>query len=73
MNLYKDRYLLALYDGDDELVTVLDNSADLARYLGTTPKTASCDLSRAFAGKQRTVKVGGRKCRIYFIDMEEEE
>ena len=40
MRYWKKKYLIALYDSDDELVTVLDNANELAEYLGTNANTA---------------------------------
>lgn len=72
MKIYKNRYIIALYDKDDELVTVLDNAAEFARYMSFSANIAWVTLNAVMNGKQKCVYLNGRPLSVYLIDMEDE-
>lgn len=74
-NLYKNRYLIGLYDQDDcgVLVNIVDNTNEFADYCGMTKKQAADKLSKVFKDKDSgLVYVKNRKLLIAFIDDKEE-
>lgn len=72
MKFYKGIYLIALYDKNDELITVLDNIQEFMRYTGIPRSTAAVVLSNVSKGTQRSVIIKRKKVNIYLINMEED-
>lgn len=71
--LYKGHYLIALYDREDDLIAVLDNARQMAEWLEMDQERVWTLLWYAWEGTRKYLIHRGRRCYIYFIDMEEEE
>ena len=73
MRLYKRKYILALYDKDDELVTVLDDGREFAAYMGYGYDEGYEILNGLMKGKRDKCYLDGKPIYVYFIDMTEGE
>lgn len=70
--LYKGRYLIALYDREDDLIAVLDNAGQMSEWLGIERERAWVILY--YIGKGRRYVIShGKRCYIHLIDTEGEE
>lgn len=69
---YRDEYLIAVYDEDDQLVTVCYNAVDFALYFDRTLDLAHSILSRLYLGKRKSFRFNGKKLHIEFIKEDEE-
>jgi hypothetical protein len=74
--LYKNKYLIAIYDLDDALVAVLDNVAELAKFLGKNNDQARSMLGHRFGpngqlNSQTPIYIGKRRFKIHLIEEKE--
>lgn len=68
--LYRGRYIIVFYElpANEELVALVETTAQLAKLLGYKPSTAASVLARQFNGsKEKTMVVRGVRCQVYFI------
>jgi hypothetical protein len=70
--IYRGEYLIAVYDEEDQLVTVCDNAVDFAGYFNRTVDLAHSILSRLYLGKRKSFRFEGKKFHIEFIKEDEE-
>lgn len=72
--MYKNRYLIGLYDEEDEMVAILDNYRELAEWLEIGERSALSILTKVYQGKQtQVVNYDKKMVYIYLIDMEDED
>ena len=72
--LYKNRYCIAIYDDDDEIVAVLDNYKELSEYCDINERVSRSILTRVLKGTQKKILLDKTKyCKIFLIDMVEED
>ena len=65
--IYKNKYLIAVYDSDDNLKTCVDNVHEFATHFNIEKRVADSILSRSFHGKQKTFLFKDDKLTIHFI------
>lgn len=75
---YKQKYLIAIYNLDDDLIAVVDNYKELAEFMGKTVEQAQSALSRRFSPKPQLkslapIIIKKEKCRIYLIEADEQD
>lgn len=75
---YKQKYLIAIYSLDDDLIAVADNSEELAEFMGKTVDQAQMVLTQRFGPKAQLgpfapIIVKKEKCRIYLIEVDEQD
>lgn len=66
---YRGRYAISCYTLDDEFVDIWDNIPQIEEKTGIRQNTIRC----YFCKRINTLKVYGEKCKLYLIDMKEEE
>lgn len=70
--LYKGKYMIAVYDEDDEwLLTVVDSPRDFAKWLGVPTATANNMVSRNFNGTHSSVLKNGMRFKLHFFAVSE--
>lgn len=65
--LYRNKYIIALYDKFDDLITVLNNEYEFAEYMGISINASRVALSELFNHHINYVKSDGKRIFIYFI------
>ena len=67
---YRNKYLIALYDDMDRLVTICDNAHEFKGFLDI-PKieTSYSILSKLFLQKIKSVYFRGKRLMVYFIPL----
>lgn len=65
--LYKNEYVISVYDKHDDVITCLDNTAEFARHFNLKVDIASTILSRCFYGFQKHFKFNDEMYQIIFI------
>lgn len=62
--------MIAMYDLEDNLITIFDSYKDCAKYFNTTLKTVYCSVSRIKDGKRdkKRDRQNKRWVRLYKID-----
>ena len=69
---YKGKYMLAVYDFDDNLIQVFDNCHQLAEWFDTTYEAIVAGVGRVLSGYCKYLLKKGTKYKVYTIDAEEE-
>ena len=71
---YRGKYLIALYDDIDRLVTICDNAYELKEFLDIpTVRSASSILSKLFLRKIKSVNFRGERLKVHFISLSKQE
>ena len=68
-DFYKKKYLIAVYQDDEWLVGLYDNTRDLAKGMGMKLDTAHSAMSRLFRNKQTHLKIDGKRYDVRFIKL----
>ena len=66
---YKDKYILALYDVEDNLVDVFDNIHQLSEWLDSCVESVSCSVSRILKGSINYMIYKNQKFKVYAIEI----
>ena len=77
-NFYRRKYLIALYDEDDQIFAVADNISELMGFLSIpvdkkATNRVSSKISHALERESRRVRFGDRDLFVYLIPMEDEK
>ncbi len=71
---YKNKYLIALYDDVDRLVTICDNAYEFKDFLDIpTIRSSSSILSKVFLGRIKSVNYRGERLKVHFISLSKKE
>ena len=71
---YKGKYLIALYDDSDSLITICDNAYDFKEFLDIpTINTSYSMLSKVYLGKINSVNFRGERLKVHFISLSKKE
>ena len=70
---YRKKYLIAVYEEDEWLVGLYDNTRDLAKGMGMKLETAHSAMSRLFRNKQTNLKIDGKRYDVSFIELTDYE
>ena len=70
---YKKAKLISVYNEDDVLVALCDNSKDFAKVFKMEQRVADTTISRISKGERSYFCHNGEKLFIYFIDLEPNE
>lgn len=70
---YKKTKLISVYNEDDVLVALCDNSKDFAKVFKMDQSTADSTISRIAKCERGYFTHNGEKLFIYFIDLEPNE
>ena len=71
---YRNKYLIALYDDVDRLVTICDNAYEFKDFLDIpTIETASSILSKLYLRKIKRVNFRGERLWVHFISLSKKE
>lgn len=70
---YKKTKLISVYNEDDVLVALCDNSKDFAETFKMGQSIADSTISRIADGSRNYFLYNGEKLFIYFIDLEPNE
>ena len=71
---YRNKYLIALYDDVDRLVTICDNAYEFKEFLDVpTVRSASSILSKLFLRKIKSVNFRGERLKVHFISLSKQE
>lgn len=65
--LYRGEFIAAIYDENENLVTVCDNAHDFAEYFERTVDLAHSILSRLFLKKRKSFFYKGKRLHIEFV------
>ena len=66
---YKDRFILALYDVEDNLVDVFDNIHQLSDWLECCVESVSSSVSRMLSGGTNYMFHKNQKFKVYAIEI----
>ena len=71
---YRNKYLIALYDDVDRLITICDNAYEFKKFLDIpTIRSASSILSKLFLRKIKSVNFRGERLKVHFISLSKKE
>ena len=70
---YKKTKLISVYNEDDVLVALCDNSKDFAKVFKMDQSTADSTISRISKGERSYFCHNGEKLFIYFIELQPNE
>ena len=71
---YRNKYLIALYDDIDRLITICDNAYEFKDFLDIpTVRTSYTTLSKLYLGKIKSVNFRGKRLQVHFISLSKEE
>ena len=71
---YKNKYLIALYDDIDRLITICDNAYEFKDFLDIpTKNTSDSILSKIYLGKIKSVNFRGERLQVHFISLSKKE
>ena len=71
---YKNKYLIALYDDIDRLITICDNAYEFKEFLDIPMITTSYSmLSKIYLGKIKSVNFRGERLQVHFISLSKKE
>lgn len=73
MILYKNKYIISVYDLDDFCVAVLDNEFDFAKRFDLKDSYAKTILLRFRKGLQKHFHYNGTMLAIHLIELEQSE
>jgi hypothetical protein len=65
--LYRKKYIISIYDLNDQLITIFDDVGDFANFFNKTPNQAKHILSRLFLKKSKTFYHRKKKYTASFI------
>lgn len=68
MMLYRQKYIISIYDKHDQLITVLDNAREFANYYEKTIDQAHSTLSRLFLKKRNSFYHENKQYFVAFIE-----
>lgn len=71
--LFKDKYLIALYDKEELCVAVFDNCCQMARAMGKSINVAQSLVSHFLSGDFKIINYLGTNVTIHLIPNEEKE
>ena len=66
---YKKKYLIGVYEDDEWLVGLYDNTKDLAKVNGMRLDTAHSTISRIFHKKRDKLYIDGKAYDVSFIEL----
>lgn len=70
---YKGKYMLALYNMNDDLIDVFDNCHQLANWLDTTYEAIVAAVGRVISGESAyLMKNRKTKYKVYTVEVDEE-
>ena len=70
---YKGKYMLVLYDMNDDFIDVFDNAHQLADWLDTTYESIIAGIGRAISGESAyLMKNRKTKYKVYTVEVDEE-
>ena len=69
MELYKNKYVICLYDKEETLCYQFDNAKELAEALGLKLNPVYCILSQVYNHGKNRVGIAGY--RVEFVEVEE--
>lgn len=72
MRLYKGRYLIAIYNKNDEFINVVDNAQQFSKYTGMNRNCADSFLSFLSKAGRASFGTGVNKMFVYLIEFDEE-
>lgn len=72
-NFYKKGFLIAVYDEEDQLQVVCDNTAEFARVYKKPMHTAKAIISKLASGRQTTFAYNGKYLTIVLIPLDVSE
>lgn len=71
---YRNKYLIALYDDVDRLITICDNAYEFKEFLNIpTIRSSSSILSKLFLRKIKSVNFRGERLKVHFISLSKKE
>lgn len=71
---YKGKYLIALYDDIDRLITICDNAYEFKEFLDIpTINTSFSMLSKVYLGRIKSVNYRGERLKVHFISLSKKE
>ena len=71
---YKGKYLIALYDDIDRLITICDNAYEFKAFLDIpTIETSRSMLSKVYLGRIKSVNFRGERLKVHFISLSKQE
>lgn len=70
---YKEEYLIAIYDADDNLIDVCDNAKEFADKYKKTLDVANSTITRINKGKRKTFFHGDQQLRLFLIPLDPTE
>ena len=73
IRFYKNEYLIAVYDTEDNLVGVCDNVKEFAKMYDKDELIAGNIISRISKGQRQTFYHGDRQLTIFLIPLDPEE
>ena len=66
---YKKKYLIGVYEDDEWLVGLYDNTKELAKVNGMRLDTAHSTISRIFHNKRDKLYIDGKAYDVSFIEL----
>lgn len=66
---YKGKYILALYDNNDDIVGTFDNCHQLAVFFGSTYDAIACCVGRVISGYCSHLIKDNKKYKVYAIEV----
>ena len=69
VSFYKGKYLIGVYENDEWLIGLYDNTKDLAKDIGMNINTAYSTMSRLFNGKRDKLNINGKRYDVKFIEL----
>lgn len=72
-DFYKGKFLIAIYDDNDNFIDVFDNNVDMAKKLGLPKATIDSALSRVTRGDRDGICCNGIHYNIHMIPLTEKE
>ena len=71
---YRGKYLIALYDELDRLITICDNAYEFKEFLNMrTMSDSRSALSKVYLGKIKSVNFRGERLKVHFISLSKKE
>jgi hypothetical protein len=72
-DFYKGKFLIAIYDDNDNFIDVFDNNVDMAKRLGLPRATVDSALSRVARGDRDGILYKGVHYNIHTIPLTKKE
>ena len=69
VGFYKGKYLIGVYENDEWLYGLYDNTKDLAKDIGMNINTAHSTISRLFCNKRDKLNINGKRYDVKFIEL----